>query len=105
MLSDVTNDYVIYLSKKNNKTTIQKITNNIFAGNIFDIYYENMFIEDTIGEFSRKKIDYYIGIINNKKATIDDIKNFKQIVEVIGDDLLKSLLIEKIRKYETNKIR
>lgn len=104
MLSDVTNDYVIYLEKdRETGITEEKLVyNKIFAGNIFDIYYDNMFITDTIGEFSRRKINYYLTLINNRKISSEDLKYFTKLVKYIGDDLLKSLLLEKINNYETN---
>lgn len=104
MLSDVTNDYVIYLEKdRETGITEEKLVyNKIFAGNIFDIYYDNMFITDTIGEFSRRKINYYLTVINNRKISSEDLKYFTKLVKYIGDDLLKSLLLEKINNYETN---
>lgn len=106
MLSDLTNDYIIYL-EKNNKTgltTVAPSKKNTFAGNIFDIYYENMFMSDTIGEFSKQKINYYLTLLNENKASEDDIKYFKSLIELVGDDLLKSLLREKMHNYETNSI-
>ena len=61
-----------------------------------------MFITDTIGEFSRRKINYYLTLINNRKISSEDLKYFTKLVKYIGDDLLKSLLLEKINNYETN---
>ena len=69
--------YKVEYLEKDRETGITEeklVYNKIFAGNIFDIYYDNMFITDTIGEFSRRKINYYLTLINNRKISSEDLK-------------------------------
>lgn len=51
ILSDILKKNTIYLSGDT------KTNNNTFGGNIFDIYKNNFFLDDTIGEFSKKFIE------------------------------------------------
>lgn len=53
LLSDVTNDYIIYLEKKDGATSEKKSDKECFAGNISEMYNENFFMQNTIGEFAR----------------------------------------------------
>jgi len=100
LLSDVTNDYVIYLEKNSNGLSkeVQK-KKNTFAGNIGEMFSTNFFMDRTIGAFAtnwlKKKI--FVKTLNN-----DDKKEMRLLLNYVGDDLLKQLLIEKWDLYEKN---
>lgn len=105
ILSDVTNDYIIYLERQPDGSTKQvKKKKDTFAGNIGELFTENFFMENTIGEFSRSKIQDVIEKLKSKNPISDDeLGACKQLIEKVGDDLLKTLLTDMWeRKNEEN---
>ena len=106
LLSDLTNDYIIYLEKKNGATNEIKINKESFAGNIGEMYNENFFMQNTIGEFARQKLSKIIHAMNNEEEVSGDVLNdWKLLVSKIGDDLLKNLFMDKISLYEKNRLK
>lgn len=104
ILSDMTNDYVIYLEKKGGITKEIKAEKESFAGNIGEMYNENFFMKNTIGEFARQKLLKIIDKIDSKKSiSEEEIKQWKLLISKIGDDLLKNLLYDKVLTYEKNR--
>ena len=102
LLSDVTSDYIIYLKKDSNSgnTVVTKMPHETFAGNIGEMFSENFFMENTIGEFARSKIKKIITTIKEKgKDGLSDDDNL--LIDSIGDDLLKRLIKEMIDMRET----
>ncbi len=105
ILSDVTNDYIIYLEKQSDGSTMQVIKEkNTFAGNIGELFTENFFMENTIGEFARTKIQSVIKDLRNTDArSYESKEESKKMIDCVGDDLLKSLLTDMWEiKYEKN---
>lgn len=102
LLSDVTNDYVIYLEKDENGISKEvKMERNSFAGNIGEMFSTNFFMNDTIGAFATSLIKDAIGFMNEKKT--EKKEWCKKICSSVGDDILKALLLEKWnRQYEEN---
>ena len=102
LLSDVTNDYMIYLEKDENGLT-KEIKNkpNLFAGNIGEMLTTNFFMDGTIGEFATdilKKVITYMN--NNNKEKKGWCKN---VINAVGDGLIRQLLLEKWEKtYGSN---
>lgn len=106
LLSDVTNDYIIYLEKTGGKTVQVTGQKDVFAGNIGEMYNTNFFMQNTIGEFARSKLMEIITIINkNEKVSKEVINNWKLLISKIGDDLLRKLLTDKIEMYEKSRIK
>lgn len=106
LLSDLTNDYVIYLEKNDNVTS-QVFAKDCFAGNIGEMFNTNFFLEKTIGIRAEKYLNSMLEDLNTNKINPKDDKfyEFKCIVKHIGDDLLKSLLLQRLENYEENYIQ
>ncbi|WP_296333161.1 AAA family ATPase [uncultured Treponema sp.] len=107
LLSDVTNDYIIYLERQKDGSTKQVLKDkNTFAGNIGELFTENFFMENTIGDFASEKIRKIIKKLKSKK-TIDYEKmtKYKSLIDCVGDDLLRTLLTDmwEMKKNEKNK--
>ncbi len=102
LLSDVTDDYIIYLEKDSKGISREvKKEKNSFAGNIGEMFTEHFFMEDTIGAFATIKIKTAIQYMNEKK--IEKKEWCKRICDSVGDSVLKTLLLEKwSRQYEEN---
>ena len=106
LLSDLTNDYIIYLEKENGKTKQIESEKEVFAGNIGEMYNTNFFMQNTIGEFARSKLMEIITRINNNEDVTDEtLKKWKLLISKIGDDLLRNLLIDKVESYEKNRTK
>lgn len=73
ILSDITNDRVLFL-EKTNKYVNEKVSSSIntFGANIYDIYHDSFFMTSFMGEFAETKINTIINILNLYKI-IDDI--------------------------------
>ncbi len=103
ILSDVTNDNIIYLERQEDGMTkqVQK-DKNVFAGNIGELFTANFFMNETIGEFASQKIKEIIELVNSKKEIETSLKTeSERLIELIGDDLLRTLLKDIWeRKYE-----
>lgn len=102
LLSDVTNDYVIYLEKDENGLTKEiKDKPNLFAGNIGEMLTTNFFMDGTIGEFATDVLKKVIIYMNNNDERKKDW--CKDVINAVGDGLIRQLLQEKWEKtYGTN---
>ena len=111
ILSDITNDRVVFLKKKDNNLNFsedkQDFTKNTFGANIYDIYSDSFFVKNFMGVFAQNKINEVIKIIDeykekkeknpdefmpNEKA-LDNLK----IVKSIGEPLLRNKLEDEIK--------
>lgn len=102
ILSDVTNDYVVYLEKQEDGCSHKVLKEkNSFAGNIGEMFSTNFFMDDTIGKYATKMIKDAICFMN--EGNIEKKEWCKKICNSVGDDILKALLLEKwSRQYEEN---
>lgn len=106
LLSDVTNDYVIYL-EKDKETGFSRevrIDKSPFAGNIGEMFCSNFFMKNTIGEFARKKIEEMVAKLNNYEneentvqPSIQEMEDYQNLISAVGDDLLRQLLSDKLK--------
>ena len=68
-----------------------------FAANIYDILGNNFFMKNFIGEFASKKIDGIIGRLTNRKVITEKEKSIiKPQIGLIGDDVIRVKLLEKL---------
>lgn len=105
ILSDVTKDNVIYLERQDDGFVMQVNNDkNIFAGNIGELFTENFFMEETIGEFASEKIRDIIKIIKSEKeVNVDKVAECERLIELVGDELLRKLLWDMWkRRHEEN---
>ena len=106
LLSDLTNDYIIYLEKSNGQTKQIQVQKEVFAGNIGEMYNANFFMQNTIGEFARTKIKEIVTRINNnEEVSVETLENWKLLTSKVGDDILRNLLTDKVLAYEKNRTK
>lgn len=68
-----------------------------FAANIYDILGNKFFMENFIGEFASKEIDGIISRLTNKKVITEEGKTIiKSRIGLIGDDIIRIKLLEKL---------
>jgi hypothetical protein len=81
-----------------------KITIEPFGANIHDILKQSFFLENGfIGEFARTKIGTVIDAINKKKINKENYKEYKAIIDLIGEPLIRQKLILMIGEVYDNK--
>lgn len=102
ILSDLKKDNIICLEMINEniqKNDIDKIEST-FAQNIHTIMNNNFFMNSTIGEYSKIKINEVINMINSKESNENTIHKIeiKKIIDTIGEPVLKSKLEEMYNK-------
>lgn len=106
ILSDITNDRVVFLKKKDNNSNFsedkQDFTKSTFGANIYDIYADSFFVNNFMGEFAQNKINDVINLIESHKKdkqTIskNQVLNLLKIVRSIGEPLLRNKLEDEIK--------
>lgn len=69
-----------------------------FGANIFDLYKDAFFVNDIMGEFAKNKITKeVIDKLKTDNLTSEDFKNIEYIINLIGDEVLSSILKNKIK--------
>ena len=117
ILSDITNDKVVFLKKKDEKYSEDKqdFTKSTFGANIYDIYSDSFFVTHFMGEFAQNKINNVIKIIDEYKKikeknpdefmpndkALDNLK----IVKNIGEPLLRNKLEDEIKFLSESEIK
>ncbi len=93
-LSDIPSSNIVWLSTNSDKLNPKGTSG--FAGNIFDLFNDNFFLDNTyIGAFAKSKIDSLISYLsdegegNNKEW--DRIKA-RQVINLISEDILRLTL-------------
>jgi len=111
MISDLSKNHVIALEivqENNNMITIKEDMKKTFASNIHTLFSDSFFMEITIGEFARNKIDSMIkrlnevNLNNNKKLSAFEKKEFNYIIDCIGEPLISIKLNEMYLKAIEN---
>jgi hypothetical protein len=116
-LSDIPNDNVLYLDKRNQgKFIIQNYesTTKNFGANITDLLADSFFVgEGLIGDFAKGKIQDIIDYINCKEkregiSWITEPKIAKKVIEFIGEpflnDKLNEMFLEEFPEFKIEEI-
>lgn len=97
-LSDIPNNNIVYLNKKNGKSKILKgdeRPQKSFGANITDLLADSFFIEDgLIGDFAKGKINDVIKWLNDDERDLKKKDDYKKIIEMIDEPLMKTKLSE-----------
>lgn len=99
ILSDLANDDIIYL----NNNGIDKSYNNekTLGQNIYKLFLNSFYLDNTQGEFSIYFIRNLINELNNlKNIENKKIKELKDKIELIGENIIRNVLKEKIEEIE-----
>lgn len=97
--SDLPKGNVIYLdfNKNQNASATREEKTGTFAGNIGAFFYENFFMEETIGEFAKTNILECLTMLKSKsKLTKSQLTRIEKVFGAVGDPILKKLLLDKI---------
>lgn len=69
-----------------------------FAGNIGEMFYESMFMENTVGQYAEKELNALISEFSGLKKKPVRYLEVKKIIDGVSDSILKHLLIEKLER-------
>ncbi|MCF0126876.1 MAG: AAA family ATPase, partial [Clostridia bacterium] len=95
LLSDLAPQNIIALERTEQGKVVTREIKSTFAGNIAEMFYENFFMDSTIGKLAEQKIQKFIADVENKGITKERALRF---VEIIGDDFLKKILFQKVER-------
>lgn len=101
ILSDIYSDNVIYLRKNRDYTKVSKDLNQkTFSNNIHKLLANSFFMEYTIGEYAKDKIIEIIDYLeSDKEKDKTTLKQYKEIIENIGEPIIRKDLEEMISQY------
>lgn len=111
MISDLSKNHVIALEISDENESTIKIKNDMrktFASNIHTLFSDSFFMEITIGEFAKNKIDLIIKRLNevnlNKEKELSEFEKeeFNYIIDCIGEPLISIKLNEMYLKAIEN---
>ncbi|MDN5106756.1 hypothetical protein PJV93_06085 [Aliarcobacter butzleri] len=108
ILSDITNDRVVFLKKKDDKYSEDKqdFSKSTFGANIYDIYADSFFVDDFMGKFAQNKINEVIKIIEkNKKISDKKASSLLKVIKNIGEPLLRNKLEDEIKSLSELEIK
>lgn len=88
-ISDIPNSNLVYIERGDVVGAISSI--NTFGANIFKLLNNNFFINSTMGNFSKRKINETIEFLNNKDDT-DKKEDVKKLINIIGEPIIKEKL-------------
>jgi len=91
LLSDILKENIIFLEDgKEDKGISHKQT---FGANIHTLLSDGFFMEDGLmGEFAKDKIEEVIDYLNDKESSIDTNDEAQQLINIIGEPIIKNQL-------------
>ncbi|MBR9648471.1 AAA family ATPase [Clostridium tyrobutyricum] len=104
LVSDIPNTNIFSMIKEDSRSCLNLVTINTFGQNIHRLLQKTFFMNYTIGEYSRKIIEKSNDYLNKKldskiesyKYDFNKIEKVEKIVDLIGEDLIKTNLRNKI---------
>lgn len=100
ILSDIPISNVLFLEKGEPRTDMINKRMNTFSSNIYDLISEGFFLDAPMGEFAANLIKKIIEDIRNDKINSQNRNQYETLINLIGDEFLKSEL--KIELYKKN---
>ena len=106
MLSDIPSQNVIYL--ENGQVRRKEI--QTFGQNIHTLLKQGFFMDSTMGQFVKNKIEKInseLDLYITKKEKLTDVqhKEYKKIINVIGEPIIQNHLREKLKKVSSEQLR
>lgn len=97
VLSDLPKENVLRFEREpDGSTVVCRSTENTFAGNIGELFHTEFFMDGTIGEFAQQQIKLELTRLTGE-PTDEEIESAERLFKNVGDDVLRSLLLEKIQ--------
>ena len=97
ILSDIQPGRTLFL-EENGVPNYNLSKKSTFAGNIGEMFYESMFMENTIGEFSARQLNDLINTFLSLRNNPTDYLLAKKKIGLVSDSILRNLLLEKLER-------
>ena len=97
ILSDIQPGRTLFLEESGEPNYVLS-KRSTFAGNIGEMFYESMFMENTVGQYAEKELNALISEFNGLKKKPVRYLEVKKIIDGVSDSILKHLLIEKLER-------
>lgn len=101
IVSDVLNNSIIELSKKDaNSIVLEKTHNSAFAQNFQRIISDEFFMDKFCGEYALHKVQCIIDIIrDNKKVTPEEQARIEALIDEIGEPIVRRKIKQMFKRY------
>lgn len=104
LLGDILTRDIICLDKDRNRMLNNKGKIKTFGGNIYNLLKDEMFMNSTLGEFSKMKIRKALKSMESKERLLKEYSEIEFLINEIGESLiankLKNILESKIKEIE-----
>ena len=97
VLSDLAQDNIIKLENEDNICKMKKITKKTFASNMQCLLNDSFFLNNNIGEFAEWKIRNLIEEIKSENLR-QKAEKIEDMINLIGDDVIKSILKSQLER-------
>ncbi|SOD17319.1 hypothetical protein SAMN06298224_2803 [Fibrobacter sp. UWB16] len=97
ILSDIQPGRTLFL-EENGVPNYNLSKKSTFAGNIGEMFYESMFMKNTVGQYAERKLNKLISEFKGLKKKPVRYLEVKKIIDGVSDSILKHLLIEKLER-------
>lgn len=97
VLSDIQLGRTLFL-EENGMPDYKLSKKSTFAGNIGEMFYESMFMKNTIGEFAAKQLNDLINTFPSLRKNSTDYLLAKKKIGLVSDSILRNLLLEKLER-------
>lgn len=95
VLSDIPRSNVLVLSKH------KEISGETFCANIHDMLGQSFFMEYSMGQIAQEEIEEIFCRYNrNQRINENDLKRYKYVASIVGDEYLHSILERAMKKLE-----
>lgn len=103
LLSDILPDDVFLFKRelKSRMLNISKLSEekkSCLGANIYDMMQDEFFMDNTVGEFATKKINYYMKRINEINVESKDIDEIYYFIDKIGEPILQNVMKKKLEE-------
>ncbi len=93
ILSDIPSSNIVRLSYSNDGTIVEQMRKETFGANIHNLFRDTFFMDSTIGEFAKSKIDEVIELINSGEESEKMSRDrAKEIIQLIGEPIIRHKL-------------
>lgn len=96
LISDIPRTNIIALKTDNNKIKLSdsSLTKQTFGANISKLLGDTFFMKNTMGTFSRYKIDNVLDILKKEDVELDKREYVKKVIDLIEEPIIKIKLKE-----------
>ena len=101
ILSDIPSANVLKL--EDGKPKQEDNDKQVFGANVYDILRSGFFLNQYVGMLANTKIEQLSkSVIEAANSTPEERAHLKEQLSIIGDDLIRNMLLDHLRSYDTD---